>query len=744
MSLLLSRRPASSAATCRHSIDQHLTGAGSVSHRHGPGGQHQQQTLRYSIVILVSAVSLYFLLVGVNSSQQSIATFMTGETYSSTTTDSISPPMHQRHRHQLEENDEDEEEEEKEQVGVRGNTPVAQKILQKDHATTRKIVSRNNLLVLDSSSSSLLTHVGCDIGEFSKHDDMSSVRGAGSKRPVVLRDYWKPSDDNWKTEAAFLKAYGRIPYYIKDKYVQIHNDQCVAQFQDLWSFIVGQTSSEEEGASSRNSNSTRRSLLAFTNNMENPALFGKQNNDFQYSIPEPVRHIDSFAILSTMTKGQSHEFHKHGESWIAQAAGHKVWFFLDPKKPRPQKVNACDYLSGKERPPDGTTTCIQSPGDVIWFPHDWYHATCSLTDWNVAIGQQLGPRLDQEFKTLPMTKDNSDRDAVHKTLTQCSDTTSNNKKPKDKAKKPTNDGDNNSISSAIFKPDNWKWYDGDINKYYNDLETDHKRNPNDINDYAVHRWMGPKRSTQIHYELIHESILKHNQKSFTSKKASAKAPSPSLKVLDAGCGLGSALVWMEQNEPSWKLEGRTLSEEQANFIKTKLPPHKFNVELESFDNLPKGVMYDAIYSVEAMIHSTDIQKTLKAWSSHLKDGGTLVIIDDFLMLGAGKDGTEVDLFARSWLANALYTVTEFGNIARRFGLELVESRDLVAEYRIVELNYRNQVPSLDPEQSRNHQGWMGSKYRQKLTVEGKLGYNLLTLRKGVGVSKQNLMMRLSL
>ena len=34
--------------------------------------------------------------------------------------------------------------------------------------------------------------------------------------------------------------------------------------------------------------------------------------------------------------------------------------------------------------------------------------------------------------------------------------------------------------------DSWKWFNGDLNKYYNQLiASDSKRNPNDIKTYAV-------------------------------------------------------------------------------------------------------------------------------------------------------------------------------------------------------------------------------------------------------------------
>ncbi|CAB9508862.1 O-methyltransferase [Seminavis robusta] len=553
-----------------------------------------------------------------------------------------------------------------------------------------------------SSEEQLFSLVENQIAEFHNAQD---PKGVGTRQPVVLRGVWEPPSDSWKSERAFLKAYSTIPYYIKDKYVQVKDETCVAQFGDLWNFIAG------------NKTHPRKSLLAFTNDKENRALFGQAGEKLPFDIPPVVQHIDSFSILSTMTKGQSHEFHKHGESWIAQAVGYKVWWFLPPTAKRPVKVNACDYLNGKEPLPKGAIkTTIQGPGDVIWFPHDYYHATCSLSEWTVGIGRQLGPRIRQNFKDLPLTIDNTDRTAVEKTLQRCSGEGSNTLLSR-----------RNLDSSNAAKDKDWKWYGGDVNKYYNDLENDHKRNPNDVASYAVHRWLGDKRSTETHYELIHEGILKHYQKS--TKTSAESAP---LEVLDAGCGLGSALMWMEAKQPAWKLQGRTLSEEQAKFIQTTLPTHRFQIKLDSYDNIINDdtPTLDVIYSIEAAIHSTDMQKTLRAWATRLKPKhGMVVLIDDFLQPGASRDDEDVDLFARSWLANSLYTVTEMNQMARRVGLTLVESRDLLAEYRVVELNYRNKVPSLDPDKQKNHQGWMGSKYRQKLTVEGKIGYNMVIFRK---------------
>jgi len=260
-------------------------------------------------------------------------------------------------------------------------------------------------------------------------------------------------------------------------------------------------------------------------------------------------------------------------------------------------------------------------------------------------------------------------------------------------------------------------FDGDLNKYYNALEKeDSKRDPNKPSSYAIHRWMGPKRSTEEHYKLLDKTITRH----------ALSSPDTSLRVFDGGCGLGSALMWLEQHHPLWNLTGHTISEEQHKFITQKLPPHQFQVNLKSFDDL-EGGPYNVIYSIEALIHSTDITKTLKKWAHHLAPGGIIVLIDDFVSVGTDKD--ELKDFAKSWLANSLVTPAELGKIGRGFGLDLIENRDLDAEYRIVELNYQNRKPNIEPFGGRTHQGWMGSKWRQKLTVEGKLTYNLILFQK---------------
>eukprot|EP00536_Pseudo-nitzschia_multiseries_P017977 jgi/Psemu1/293284/fgenesh1_pg.2000_\ len=154
-------------------------------------------------------------------------------------------------------------------------------------------------------------------------------------------------------------------------------------------------------------------------------------------------------------------------------------------------------------------------------------------------------------------------------------------------------------------------------------------------------------------------------------------------------------MFFEKRHPEWDLTGHTVSEEQHRFVETKLPKHNFRVNLRSYDELDDdddaGVdsstsYYDVIYSIEALIHSTNITHTLKQWVDHLKPGGIIVIIDDYVSENAyantadanananantdadtKHDDPDLMAFSKSWLANVLITPTEFGELAASTG-----------------------------------------------------------------------------
>ena len=169
------------------------------------------------------------------------------------------------------------------------------------------------------------------------------------------------------------------------------------------------------------------------------------------------------------------------------------------------------------------------------------------------------------------------------------------------------------------------------------------------------------------------------------------------------------------NIQRWELVGHTISEDQYKCIVNDLPKHKFQAKLRTYDEpLEDGSVlpFNAVYSIEAAVHSPNLKNSLQAWSKALLPGGIIVIIDDFLSVGVSPDDPDVELFRRSWIANSVHTTTEIAQWADQMGdMSLVRDRDLGSEYQIIKRNYRNKAPELRDEQGREHQGWLGSKVR---------------------------------
>lgn len=439
--------------------------------------------------------------------------------------------------------------------------------------------------------------------------------------------------------------------------------------------------------------SSGRNLLLFTNNVENPDFFKALAADFTVAPALEHVHEHGFTVFSAGTAGSSHSMHAHGQSWLLQVHGRKAWWFLPPRHKRKaaqiKRTNACGYL--RVGAPAGAQLCVQQPGEIIRFPTGWQHATCMLDAWSVSVGAQAGP--PSTSYTVPRRTDPT----------------------------PARGGDRRGSSMHRNSSANRR-YGVNVSAYYDSLEGDiqGRRQPQKVGSLAVHRWLGRQHSTTVHYELIH-SVIAETQ---------ARHRTPSLRVMDAGCGVGGALTWMEKREPGWQLSGRTISAEQLRYIREMLPAHRFGVELLSYDDPLPDRSLDAIYSIEAAIHSPDLAATLRRWAAALAPGGVVVLIDDFWTNDAKReDYAEAELvFRRAWLANSPVSSLELREMAGAVGLFLASNRDLGEEYDVVGLNYQNTAPALSSEK-RSHQGWLGALARRILTVGGVLQYRMIALRK---------------
>jgi hypothetical protein len=102
-----------------------------------------------------------------------------------------------------------------------------------------------------------------------------------------------------------------------------------------------------------------------------------------------------------------------------------------------------------------------------------------------------------------------------------------------------------------------------------------------------------------------------------------------------------------------------------------------------------GVVADAAVAIEAFVHSGRPATFFATAAAHLRAGGLLHVIDDFLV--ADDDpvaATLADRFRRGWRAPAFTTVPACAALAAAAGFELAEQRDLTPLIRLDRLRDR--------------------------------------------------------
>ena len=74
-------------------------------------------------------------------------------------------------------------------------------------------------------------------------------------------------------------------------------------------------------------------------------------------------------------------------AWLTLIKGKKHWFVAPPDADMPE-VPSCNYTADVLRPTSTSIQCVQQPGDTLWLPENWWHATCNLDAWTVGVGGQ--------------------------------------------------------------------------------------------------------------------------------------------------------------------------------------------------------------------------------------------------------------------------------------------------------------------------------------------------------------------
>mmetsp|Transcript_34741 Transcript_34741/g.63157 ORF Transcript_34741/g.63157 Transcript_34741/m.63157 type:complete len:350 (+) Transcript_34741:48-1097(+) len=126
-----------------------------------------------------------------------------------------------------------------------------------------------------------------------------------------------------------------------------------------------------------------------------------------YAAPRGVDDDLGLRIFAMDGLASGHGMHRHKEAWLASFAGRKVWWVAPPKENELDNMDGrpvfpykalsneeggwpCAWLLQEDLVPTGAPVqrCVQQPGEVVLLPPGWWHMTCSLDDFNVAVGGQ--------------------------------------------------------------------------------------------------------------------------------------------------------------------------------------------------------------------------------------------------------------------------------------------------------------------------------------------------------------------
>eukprot|EP00746_Dinoflagellata_sp_MGD_P016406 gnl/MRDRNA2_/MRDRNA2_137002_c0_seq1.p1 gnl/MRDRNA2_/MRDRNA2_137002_c0~~gnl/MRDRNA2_/MRDRNA2_137002_c0_seq1.p1 ORF type:complete len:377 (+),score=69.98 gnl/MRDRNA2_/MRDRNA2_137002_c0_seq1:39-1133(+) len=109
-----------------------------------------------------------------------------------------------------------------------------------------------------------------------------------------------------------------------------------------------------------------------------------------YDIPEALKQLMSARkktkpVFSAGRRNTGVGMHNHAENWLAQLWGRKMWWLVPRDQPCGEIVCPRQYLlPGKH--PTGALSCILHPGEVLYIPGYWHHATWNLDEIAVSLG----------------------------------------------------------------------------------------------------------------------------------------------------------------------------------------------------------------------------------------------------------------------------------------------------------------------------------------------------------------------